>query len=57
MHIRSSRLRTGFGAGCLPAAVVMLAAMLIAPAQAADLVFPTGSQLGIVPPAGHGGKP
>ncbi len=52
MHIRSSRLRTGFGAGCLPAAVVMLAAMLIAPAQAADLVFPAGSQLGIVPPAG-----
>jgi hypothetical protein len=30
----------------------MVAAMLMAPARAADLVFPAGSQLGIVPPAG-----
>jgi hypothetical protein len=53
MPIRLMRTCAGFAARGLAAAAVvaMLAAMLAAPARAADPVFPTGSQLGIVPPA------
>jgi hypothetical protein len=60
MHIRSTRLRTGFGAGFdaryLAAAVMVLAVALTLPvtlpAWAADPIFPIGSRLGIVPPPG-----
>jgi hypothetical protein len=51
MPIRSMRTRTGFAVRRL-AAAAMLAALLSAPARAADPVFPTGSQIGIVPLAG-----
>jgi len=50
MHIRSSRICAGFGARF--AAAVATAVILAVPALAADTVFPTGSRLGIVPPAG-----
>jgi hypothetical protein len=52
MNIRSTRTCAGFGARCVVAALAMLASMLAMPAWAADPVFPTGSRLGIVPPAG-----
>lgn len=52
MHIRSTRLRTGFGARCLAAVVMVFAVALTLPAWAADPIFPIGSRLGIVPPPG-----
>src|SRR5271169_604820 len=51
MRIRSTRSRAGFGARFAAAAVTMVAVMFALPALAADPVFPTGSRLGIVPPA------
>jgi hypothetical protein len=56
MHIRSIRVRTGFGARGLAAVVMVLAVALTLPvtsrARAADPIFPIGSRLGIVPPLG-----
>ncbi len=50
MPIRSSRICAGFGVRF--AAAVAAVVILAMPALAADAIFPTGSRLGIVPPAG-----
>lgn len=55
LPMRSTRIRAGFAARYVAAFAIvaaMLAIPVARPAWAADPIFPTGSRLGIVPPAG-----